>query len=257
VVAGAAPPTATDAANAADPSHPTATTIERGGASTPGAAAAAAESGVNENRPEATASRWTLWLTVLVLACAAVAVTVAVVLILSNRNDSSFATSSSNTVASQGKSDDDLADFASHAPVVLEEIEARLTQTLILLDIVAVLMASHAMATNQTWPFVVLPHYGLHASRLLPLAAPVALNVQTMPVVSPELRTVWEAYSAANTNWVDECMAIQETVWRQHTYYGLIQFDSVEDGSSNSRIHDSFGDDLPDTHRYAPNIFVD
>ena len=66
-------------------------------------------------------------------------------------------------------------------------------------------------ATSTTlWPFVTLPNFALHASKLLPLTDGVFVSM--MPIVDPSLKTQWEEYAVQNDDWVNETLQIQN-VW--------------------------------------------
>jgi hypothetical protein len=81
-------------------------------------------------------------------------------------------------------------------------------------------------------------------SKLLPLSN--AFTVTVLPIVTPENRAEWEAYSVANDGWVDESTAIQAT-W--DGYYGPI----VYGGEKNREIHGDF-DVIPANERYVREI---
>ena len=70
--------------------------------------------------------------------------------------------------------------------------------------------ATTASATTTLWPFVTLPNFALHASKLLPLTD--GLFVSMRPVVDPSLKTQWEEYAVQNDDWVNETLQIQN-VW--------------------------------------------
>lgn len=80
-------------------------------------------------------------------------------------------------------------------------------------------------------------------SKLLPFTD--AINIAIVPVVTPENKAKWEAYSVANDYWVNENMRVQEDWGR---YYGPI----VYNGSHNGVVHGDYGD-IPDNVRYVEN----
>jgi hypothetical protein len=124
---------------------------------------------------------------------------------------------------------------------IFASIGASLDKTFGMMDNLAVMLVAHAKETNQTWPFVTLPNYGIRAAKLLLLTD--ALSLSFLPVVSPDNRRKWEAYSLDNNDWVNDCVAMQES-W--DWYNGPILYDGEEFGV----IQDSY-DDLPYNVRYA------
>jgi hypothetical protein len=61
---------------------------------------------------------------------------------------------------------------------------------------------------NQSWPFVTLPNYGMHVSKILPVSKAIYIFVN--PLVTPENRREWESYALDNQHWVNETMVLQE-----------------------------------------------
>jgi hypothetical protein len=98
--------------------------------------------------------------------------------------------------------------FNNDATKVIDAIGSSLHRTLGLLDFHAVTSVSHARNQNATWPFVTIPDFGADMAKLLPLTDATVITM--LPIVSPELREVWEAYSVENDNWVNQTIALQE-----------------------------------------------
>jgi hypothetical protein len=109
--------------------------------------------------------------------------------------------------------------FNNDADKVLVAIGSSLHRTLGLLDSLAVTYLSYARDHNDSWPFVTLPDFGARMAKLLPLTD--AVSISLLPIIHPDVRTEWEAYSLKNDHWVNESIALQET-W--DGYYGPIDY---------------------------------
>jgi hypothetical protein len=76
----------------------------------------------------------------------------------------------------------------------------------------AMTFANIAEITEQKFPFVTIPNYGLYAAKSMPLTASAITTL--LPVVSFEQRMQWEAYAAGNNthlhSWVEETLDIQD-----------------------------------------------
>jgi hypothetical protein len=116
---------------------------------------------------------------------------------------------------------------------IFQAVGSSLDQTLGLLDSLAVTLVSYARDNNDKWPFVTLPDFGPRMAKLLPLTDAFTVNV--LPLVYPEQRKQWEAYSIQNDNWVNQSISIQES-W--DGYFGPI----VHDWEQYGIIHGDFGD---------------
>ena len=109
--------------------------------------------------------------------------------------------------------------FYNDANKVLEAVGSSLERTLTTLNAIALAYVSHVAISsdsndaNTTWPFVTLPNFALHASKLLPLTN--GLFVSMHPVVCPSQKAYWEEYSLQNDYWVNETLNLQE-VWDRH-----------------------------------------
>jgi hypothetical protein len=124
--------------------------------------------------------------------------------------------------------------FDSDAQKIVEAIESSLEKTLSSFDSLAVSLVSHALASNSTWPFVTLPHFGVRVAKILP--ASNALFVNFLPLVQTKQRLDWEAYASQNDYWVNESLDLQKT-W--DGYYGP----SIDEWSPNPSLH--YLEDLP------------
>lgn len=130
-----------------------------------------------------------------------------------------------------------VSSFHDDASKLLEAIGSNIDRTLGLLDGLSLTMVSSAKAAGDEWPFVTLPNFGVRMSKILHSSKAIAISVS--PIVTPQKRREWEAYSLANDYWVNESMAIQET-WGG--YNGPVVYDWEPHGV----IHGDF-DDIPYT----------
>lgn len=128
------------------------------------------------------------------------------------------------------------AHFEDAAYKVLEAMGSSLDDTFGAFDALAVSMVAHAHGTNQNWPMVTVPNFGLGASKMLSLSE--MKMVASLPLVTAENRLAWEAYSLQHGQaWVDENMDLMET---DPNYHGPI----YRDYHMNGVIHGDF-DDVP------------
>jgi hypothetical protein len=118
---------------------------------------------------------------------------------------------------------------------VLQGMGTSLDQTLGSFDGLAVALVSQARETNQSWPFVTVPDFAVRMSKLLPLTK--AININILPIVTPEQRSEWETYTVQNDGWINQGMAVQEA-W--DGYYGPVIYNGIQLGT----VHGDF-DDIP------------
>jgi hypothetical protein len=123
--------------------------------------------------------------------------------------------------------------YHDDARKVLQGMGISLDQTLGSFDGLAVALVSHARETNQSWPFVTVPDFAVRMSKLLPLTK--AININILPIVTPELRSDWEEYTVQNDAWINQGMAVQEA-W--DGYYGPVVYNGTQLGT----VHGDFGD---------------
>jgi hypothetical protein len=135
--------------------------------------------------------------------------------------------------------------FEDDANKIFGAIGTSLDKTLGAYDQIAVAFVSHARFANQTWPFVTLPNFALRMAKVLPPSAAITINL--IPIVTPEDRLEWEAYTKANDYWVNEGMAVQET-WER--YYGPVAYN----GTHSSVVHGDF-DYIPYNTTYVHATF--
>ena len=110
--------------------------------------------------------------------------------------------------------------FHNDANKVLESIGSSFDRTLGAMNSVAVILVSNAHNQGHKWPFVTLPDFALHASKLIPLTDGLFLSV--LPIVAPSEKRKWEQYAWRKDYWVNESLALQE-VWEG--YHGNITYD--------------------------------
>ena len=133
------------------------------------------------------------------------------------------------------------AQFEDDAHKVLEAIGSHLDIAFGSLDALFVSMLSFAQATNQSWPFVTIPDFGIRSAKIRSMSG--LIYITHLPLVTPENRLDWEAYSIEHGGWVNESMKIQEN---HDQYYGPVIYDFELYGV----IHGDFAD-VPYSTRYV------
>jgi hypothetical protein len=129
---------------------------------------------------------------------------------------------------------------------IYSSIGASLDKTFGMLDATSVMLVTHAKETNQTWPFVTMSDFGIRVAKLLLLTD--VILVTALPVVTPDQRRKWEAYSVAHDYWVDDCVSVQET-W--DWYRG-----PLERHETKTRVIHDDGIVLPYDHRYRTVVIL-
>jgi hypothetical protein len=76
------------------------------------------------------------------------------------------------------------------------------------MDTFASTILSFAKHTNQTFPNVTIPNFGIKASKLLTISAGFRVSLQ--PVVTADQRLGWEEYAIQNQWWVNETKYMQD-----------------------------------------------
>ena len=122
--------------------------------------------------------------------------------------------------------------FHNDANKVLVSIGSSFDRTLGAMNSISVILVSNAHYQGHKWPFVTLPDFALHVSKLIPLTDGIFLSV--VPIVTPSEKRKWEQYALQNDHWVNESLALQE-VW--DGYYGNITYDWAR----SDTIYSSFG----------------
>jgi flagellar basal body-associated protein FliL len=90
--------------------------------------------------------------------------------------------------------------FQDHAAKVLEALGSSVALTLGAVDNYVVTLVSFARYTNETWPYVTMPDYGVRAAKIRSLSK--AVVVSQYHFVTTEQRTTWENYTSQNSAWV-------------------------------------------------------
>ena len=91
---------------------------------------------------------------------------------------------------------------------LFEAIGGSIERMLSSYETLAISMAKVARATNQTWPFVTIPGFAMELSKVLPVSD--AIQFSWLPLITPERRSEWEAYTVQNDGWVDDAIAVQK-----------------------------------------------
>lgn len=145
--------------------------------------------------------------------------------------------------------------FCNDANKLLEAVSSSLERTLGAMNALSIAFVSYASSeaakdSNSNnfatkWPFVTLPDFALHASKLLPLTDGVYVSIQ--PIVYPSQKRDWEEFASQNDQWVNETLNIQE-VW--NGYHGGETYTWMK----NKHIYGTFGD-IESNVRYVSQPF--
>jgi hypothetical protein len=100
--------------------------------------------------------------------------------------------------------------FEEDAKKVLSTLGSNLDRVLEAMDAFSVSLISFARATDQTWPFVVIPDFAVRAEKIRAMSNAVYIN--TYHMVDVDQREAWELFTSlpeANY-WMNETIALQE-----------------------------------------------
>ena len=122
--------------------------------------------------------------------------------------------------------------FHSDANKVLDAIGDGVETTFGALDIMATMMISHAKSSNDEWPFVTLPNFANHASKIRSMS--IGMLLWSAVIVSYDNRIAWESYADENRGWVNSTIGIMET---DPNYHGPL----VWDGPISRPIYGDYG----------------
>jgi hypothetical protein len=103
---------------------------------------------------------------------------------------------------------------------VMQTIGASVENIFASFDLLSTTMVSHAISSNQSWPFVTIPHFGNKVSKIFSINAGLALC--SVMIVESDQRTDWEDYAWANRGMVNESLRILST---DKNYRGPIPWD--------------------------------
>ena len=130
--------------------------------------------------------------------------------------------------------------FYEDSNKVLSTMGSNLVRTLQASDAFVVSITSLALATDQAWPFVVVPDFAVRAEKIRSLANAVYVN--TYNLVEPDKRKEWENFTVrTGESWVNESIAAIEEfdgmdwpiVWDYTLYdviHGYDEFDKKNPG---------------------------
>eukprot|EP00934_Nitzschia_sp_Nitz4_P001865 Nitzschia sp. Nitz4//scaffold59_size112058//34654//38356//NITZ4_004105-RA/size112058-processed-gene-0.187-mRNA-1//1//CDS//3329555111//1865//frame0 len=105
--------------------------------------------------------------------------------------------------------------FEGFANKILEALSKHIDESLGALDTFVVSTVSYTALANMTWPFVSLPHAGVHLAKVRSVTNAAVLTL--IPVVTHEDREAWDEFSVANgPEWVRENIRLQHTDSRFH-----------------------------------------
>lgn len=104
--------------------------------------------------------------------------------------------------------------FNSDAGKLLQTIGTVLDNTLGATDAFIVKLVSYAKASNSSWPYVTMPYFALHATKVLKLSQGIHLGMKH--IVYENQRETWETYSEQEHGWIQDSLDIQEQLddWR-------------------------------------------
>jgi hypothetical protein len=97
--------------------------------------------------------------------------------------------------------------YWSDAEKITQSIGGALRTTLAAADSLSSSIVAHKEATNSSFPFVALPKYALRAAKLKALHKSYIASVEF--IVTDEQRKDWEAFAAANDQFVTEAWKLQ------------------------------------------------
>lgn len=142
--------------------------------------------------------------------------------------------------------------FDDHSCKVLSTIGSKLVHTLQASDAFVVSVASLASATNQNWPFVVVPDFAVRAEKIRSLAN--AVYVSTYTLVQPNRRREWESFTAqyGESMVIESIKAIEEfedmdwpVVWDYDLWDVIHDYDEFEKENPGQNGVDTKGPWLP------------
>jgi len=142
--------------------------------------------------------------------------------------------------------------FDEDSDKVLSTMGINLVRTLQASDAFVVSITSLASATNQNWPFVVIPDFAVRAEKIRSLANAVYVNTYTF--VQPNERKEWENFTAQNgESMVNESIAAIENfdgmdwpiVWDYSLWDVIHDYDEFEKEYPGEVGTDTLGPWLP------------
>jgi hypothetical protein len=110
--------------------------------------------------------------------------------------------------ASGSEQDEFETQFTSDSVKVLESVGLTLDTTFGAADAFVLKLVAYARYSNSSWPYVTLPNHAVQAAKLLGLSK--AFYMSQSHLVSEEQRALWEPYSAANDNWINDAIGVEK-----------------------------------------------
>lgn len=99
--------------------------------------------------------------------------------------------------------------FGNEAEKLLKAVGRIIDGTLGASDAFIVKIVTYARNSNSSWPFVTMPYFALHATKVLRLSKGIHLSVKH--IVSEGQRSQWEEYTKRHYNtWIQESLDVQE-----------------------------------------------
>jgi hypothetical protein len=92
--------------------------------------------------------------------------------------------------------------YKANAERIIESFHNAVVQQLGAMNSMATAITSHALDTNQTFPFVTISNFEIRGSDLRVQSD--ATSIHWMPLVTDETRVAWEGYALANRHQIDE-----------------------------------------------------
>ena len=114
--------------------------------------------------------------------------------------------------------------FYNDVKMMSETLWRKASTTLGVLDSFAASIVSATEATNQTWPFIQVPNFGLLASKAMTLTPLHFLALH--PLVTEEEYDRFQTWTTQQNGWVGETMAIQQqdqNILDQEARYGELR----------------------------------
>jgi hypothetical protein len=97
--------------------------------------------------------------------------------------------------------------FNADSQKVFESMGKTLERTFHAIDILSSTIVSTAYYTNQSWPFVMIPGFAIHAAKARSFSD--GILIYFLPIVTSKERLEWESYSMENYDWVNETLQLQ------------------------------------------------
>jgi hypothetical protein len=92
-------------------------------------------------------------------------------------------------------------EYQANAERIIEAFHYAVVRRLGAINSMATAITSYALDTNQTFPFVTIPHFEIRGSDLRVQAGGAIIH--WMPLVTDETRVAWEEYALANRYQID------------------------------------------------------